>query len=352
MSLYKRNILVGLTVLTSLILLGWMILRFSDIPIRWITPQQIPIRLQTASAEGLGEGSSVMYMGMTVGRVMRLHQSPDQTSVIIDAVVDHEPPLPANVRGVIRTQLLGGGSNINLELATPELLQPGAATTPATRPANVVPIGQIQPGQLIPAIFLGIDFLPPAISQLASDLTLTSAELRRTAQQVRDAKLVENLAATIDKTGKTIDSINSLVSDKKIRQDIQDALANFREASQSAKQIGQDLQKLSATADKRLDELTTQGNKVLATAEKRIDEVATQLLNSLAKVDKSLDEFQTASRKLNDGNGSASKLLHDPALYENLLDTSRELKTTIQTFQRLAEQWEQEGVYLKMNKKK
>lgn len=351
MSLYKRNILVGLTVLTSLILLGWMILRFSDVPIRWVAPKQIPVRLQTASAEGLGEGSSVLYMGMTVGRVTALRRSPDQMSVLIDAVVDDEPPLPANVRGVIRTQLLGGGSTINLELIPPEILSTPAATTPATRVSRALPQGHLQPDQLIPAVFIGIDFLPPAISELATDLTLTSAELRRLGQQVRDAKLVESLAATIDKTGKTIDSLNDLVSDKKMRGDIEQALANFREASESAKQIGQDLQKLSATADKRMDELATQGNKVFTTAQHRIDDVAKQLLVSLAKVDQSLDAFQGAARKLNDGDGSASKLINDPALYENLLDTSKELKTTVKTFQRLAEQWEQEGVYLKFNKK-
>jgi ABC-type transporter Mla subunit MlaD len=56
MSAYKRNLLVGLTVLIALILLGAMILRFSDAPFRFfVEKEQMPITFHTANAEGLSE---------------------------------------------------------------------------------------------------------------------------------------------------------------------------------------------------------------------------------------------------------------------------------------------------------
>lgn len=345
MSPYKRNIAVGLTVLVSLVLLAVMILRFSDAPFRLMQPAQIMIHFRASGAEGVGDGSPVLYKGVNVGRVIAIRRSDDQLSVVINAMVDNTPPLPANVRGVIRSQLLGGGSSINLELIPPTISKPSTSAT--TRQA-ATPAGALTAGSWIDAVYVGVDLIPPEIVALASDLTETSKELRRIGEHFRETNVIEKLAATIDKTGKTVESIDSLVNDKKMRQDLQQAVANFNEASRSAKQIGQDLQKLSANADKRLDELAGNGNKLLGTAQQRIDDIGKQLLTSLAKVDKSLESFEAASRKLNNGDGSAARLINDPALYETLLETSKELKFTIKTFHRLAEQWEEEGVPFKL----
>jgi hypothetical protein len=41
-------------------------------------------------------------------------------------------------------------------------------------------------------------------------------------------------------------------------------------------------------------------------------------------------------------------LLNDPKLYQSLLDSSKELNATISDLRRLVEQWEQEGVSLKV----
>ena len=48
--------------------------------------------------------------------------------------------------------------------------------------------------------------------------------------------------------------------------------------------------------------------------------------------------------------GSAASFVNDPRLYESLVDTSRELNETVKTFKRLADQWEHEGVSLKLGK--
>ena len=48
------------------------------------------------------------------------------------------------------------------------------------------------------------------------------------------------------------------------------------------------------------------------------------------------------------GTSSIGLLVNDPKLYESLVDTSRELNATITDLKRLVEQWEQEGVALKL----
>jgi ABC-type transporter Mla subunit MlaD len=61
-----------------------------------------------------------------------------------------------------------------------------------------------------------------------------------------------------------------------------------------------------------------------------------------------IQQAHQITTKINQGDGTASKLLNDPKLYEGLVDTTQELKLTIQDLQRLVQQWEQEGVTLKL----
>src|SRR5688500_17345835 len=102
MSPYRRNILVGITVLGALITLGWMILKFGDRPARlFATPSQ-PVTFTADRADGLSEGSNVLYRGVIVGRVKAVKRTADGKSVILESEVDRDPPLPENVEGAIR----------------------------------------------------------------------------------------------------------------------------------------------------------------------------------------------------------------------------------------------------------
>src|SRR6187549_1513784 len=121
MSPYRRNILVGITVLGALVTLGWMILKFGDRPAKlFATPSQ-PVSFTTDRADGLGEGSNITYRGVNVGRVKTVTRTPDGREVKIAGEVDIEPPLPANVEGVIRALgQLGPTSALNLVLTGPD----------------------------------------------------------------------------------------------------------------------------------------------------------------------------------------------------------------------------------------
>src|SRR5205814_5193475 len=104
------------------------------------------------------------------------------------------PPPPANVVGRIRSQIVGGGSTVALEV-------------PSGKPE-----GKLAAHAKIPSQFLGIDVLPPEFAQLAS-------ELRLTAQQLRESKFADHLNETIvtvrtevEKAGKFIESLDRFVN--------------------------------------------------------------------------------------------------------------------------------------------
>ncbi|MGE5611370.1 MAG: MlaD family protein [Bacillota bacterium] len=360
MSPYKKNILVGVTVLVASILLGWMILRFSEAPLRLFMKPQMPIRFVALEADGIGEGSPVLYLGVNVGRVVDVRRSPDQTSVVIHAVVDQDPPLPGNVEAIIRTQLIGGGASLNLMLPAHDGVDEAitwSTTQPTAMRTKAEPIGQLKPNQTLSARFVGVDILPPEISELAKDLTKTSRELRRTGEQFRESKLIQKLVNTVDtlnqdiaKAGGVLDKVDSLVGDEGMRRSIHESLANFRDVSETAKRIGGNLEKLSANANVRMDQLADHGDKLLATTEGQIAGLSKQLGDRLTQVDGVLKRFESISKKLDEGNGSVAMMLNNPALYESLLDASKELKLTIQDIRRTIQGWEQEGVPFKLGK--
>jgi ABC-type transporter Mla subunit MlaD len=355
MSAFKKNLMVGITVLVALILLGWMILRFSDAPFRLFAKAQMPINLEAPSAEGVSEGTSIYYLGVSVGRVTKIDRSKDLRSVVMQGLVD--PPIPANVEGRIRTQLFGGGASISLVLVPYTVDEIAAGGTgPGTQPVEMAqtiePRGTLKPNSIIRAVFLGIDILPKEFTDL-------SQELRRTSEQFRQSQLVPKLASAvdtfkmnIDKAGNLIDSMNRLVGDEKARKDINTAIENFRITSERAASVSAKLEALSTKVDARVDEVAGNTNKLLNTANSRVDEIGKLMGDRLVQIAKTIDQFESITRKINEGNGTAAMLLNDPLLYENLLDVSKEMKLTVQDLKRLVEQWETEGVPFKLGKGK
>lgn len=338
------------------LMLGWMILRFSDMPLRIFLKAQMPVEFHASGAEGISEGSPVLYLGVSVGRVTGIRRGVDDLSVIIDAAVDQDPPLPGNVEAVIRTQILGGGSSISLVLRPAEGANgTDSATRPTTGRKGLVPMGRLQAGQIVRARFIGYDILPPEVLALVDDLTQTSEELRRIGQRFRESDLIGKLVVTVDtlnedigKAGKVLDKVDALVGDEAMRKNVHDAVANFRDVSEMARRIGQNIEKLSTDANARMNQLADRGDKVLGTAQGRIEDLSKQLSERLGQADKIFRELESAAKKLNEGKGSAGMLLNDPALFEGLLEVSRELKLTIQDIRRVVEGWEAEGVPLKL----
>jgi len=166
------------------------------------------------------------------------------------------------------------------------------------------------------------------------------------------AGAVDTFKMNIDKAGNLIDSMNRLVGDEKTRKDLNVAIENFRITSERAASIAQKLDAMSTKVDSRVDEVAGKTNKLLDTANGRVDEIGKLMGDRLVQIAKTIDQFESITRKINEGNGTAAMLLNDPVLYENLIDVSKEMKLTVMDLKRLVEQWESEGVPFKLGKGK
>jgi phospholipid/cholesterol/gamma-HCH transport system substrate-binding protein len=320
MSPYRRNILVGTTVILALVFLGWMILKFGDRPARIFSTPTMPITFVSDRGDGLGEGSNITYRGVSVGRVKTVKRTPDGKQVIIDSEVDVTPPLPANLQGeIVMLSALGGTSTLTLQITGPSEL------------------GQLQSGATLGAHFAGLQFLPPEFADLAR-------ELKTTAQQFRESQVILHVDEQVAKAGKVLDSANQFISDPKLRENITTAAANIRSASETINRIGTKLDKLSDQATATMTDVRTTVNK----GGENLDSISKQLNERLAQIGKTLDHFESVASKIDAGQGTAGQLVNDPKLYQSLVDSARELNLTISDFKRLVEQWEQEGVSFKL----
>ncbi len=335
MNPFKKNLLVGITVLVALVLLGVMIMRFGDAPARLFARAQFPVTFHAERADGVSEGSPVGYRGVKVGQVQKVRLGEDRASVIIQVLMNQDARVPENVQGTITSTLFGGSSSLSLVLVskTPD-------DTHGVPHGPVAPAGQLKPGAELYAEFRGVDILPRELTDLASSVRNLSEQFQQSHLVEHFDQVVVSASTQLGKIGRLLDDVSGVVEDKDIRQNLREAVTNFHDTSAH-------LEQLTRNANTQLTQVSDNANKLMSSAQGRIDQLGTQVGDRLAQLSKVLDNLNGVMGKINGGNGTAAMLINDPKLYESLLDTSKSLNLTIKDLQRLVEQWEQEGLHVK-----
>ncbi|HEX8325219.1 MAG TPA: MlaD family protein [Tepidisphaeraceae bacterium] len=326
MSTYRRNVAVGITVLASLVMLGWMILRFGANIAKPFAGEKLMIRFVMERADGVSDGSAVTFRGVNVGRVIRVWRDEKQVDQIwAEGEVDATPPLPGVAAATIRqTSPLGTGANLVLEIADSS--------------------GLMKAGDVIRATYVGLDLLPPELKSIGP-------ELAAIVKQLKDENFIANLNARVTQAGKMIDEaqqtlagLNRVVNDEKFRADLQASMSAVRSASENAKAVTAQAGEIA----KNLDTAVTTVKDTAKGAQTKIDDIATRVQARLDQAATTLEQVNAITVKLNNGAGTAGKLINDPKLYAGLVDTTDELNATVKDIRRLIQQWEQEGVTAKL----
>jgi phospholipid/cholesterol/gamma-HCH transport system substrate-binding protein len=330
MSTYRRNILVGALVLGAILLVGWMFVSFSSKTAELFAPPQMTIHFTSTRADGLSDGSAVNYLGVNVGRVAKVRRTEDGMGVAIDALVDRNPPLPANIRAVISSNnALGGTATLNLDLNDDEK-----------------PAGQLAPDAKLKAVYLGLQ-----LNLISPEIVTMSKEIGLTVKQLRDSGAIDDLDATIKqvrdsaaKAGALVDSLNKSAGDPKTVEDIKAAVANVRAATETATRVASKMEVLADKLSRNSDDVSD----AIKSTRGHVDDLSKALGDRLVQTSAVLDNVRDITGKLDKGEGSAGQMINDPKLYQALVDSSRELSATVTDLHRLIEQWEQEGVSLKL----
>jgi len=81
-----------------------------------------------------------------------------------------------------------------------------------------------------------------------------------------------------------------------------------------------------------------------------MDTTARNINGRIEQVGKLLEQFQTIAARVDKGEGTAGMLVRDPRLYESLVATAGQLNLMMTDLRRLVQQWEQEGVSMKLSR--
>jgi len=322
MAPYRRNLVVGTTVLIAASLFAWMSLKFSGRTASLFGPAQFAVHFTSARADGLSEGSPVYFLGIGVGRITGVTRRADSEGVLVDAMVDRKPPLPANLRASISSSsAIGGGTVLNLDLDGDQA------------------IGELQPEATLPAVYRGLELnvLPPQVTQTAEQIGQMSDEIRKTVAQLRESGAIGHLddalkqiSAQANRAGVLLNSAQQVIGSDKTREDIQAAIDNIRTTSAATTRISSKLDSLTDSLQEDSESL----NKQLGDRLTQINAVLTNIQNITSKVDQ--------------GQGTAGMMVNDPRLYEAMVDSLHQLDATVTDLHRLVDQWEQEGLSLKV----
>lgn len=333
MSTRGRNVITGFVVLVSLFAFLWMMLKFTGRATAAFSQQGTRIKIRADRGDGVSEGTQVLFRGIEVGRITHIYRADDNIHVIMDAEVVKSPPLPHNVKAIVRVQsMLGMSAVVQLELSGD-------------------PAGALEAGQEIAATYQGTQILPPELTDFITDF--------------RRQKLIEHtdeailaLRTQIENAGDVMNSVKALIGDEKLRADLKQSIANVRSATERADRISANVEKFTTDMGPipaQVKDLTRNANDTVTSARGvidktggHVDDVASHLLDDMNKLGKALDQFQDLAAKMDNGKGTAGQLMNDPRLYDQLTDTARELNAVAASMHRLIDQWEQEGLHLKL----
>lgn len=291
-----RNLAVGLTVLVGLVLLAVLIVVFAGLPEAFRRGTRVHMLFeQTYDIE---PGDAVYLRGKNVGVVTDVFftDGDPRKGVTISARIDADIRLPRNIQARVYTRGLMGKGYLTL--------LPGLPTTEEEqyfRPEEIITLRgehDADAGLLPPKLIQAFEDFG-ALAKNLNDLIAPSEEPVPPAPASRPTATTQplppGLKGSVARLNRTLDAMHAFFA---------------------------------------------RGETSLASAE----ELMRQLLLDAEEVSRLLHSLRQAAEKINQGDGTAGKLLNDPKLYDNLVRVSEELDGMVKDFRRLARTWETKGM--------
>ncbi len=285
----SRNIVVGIFVIVAVFALVWLIFKFGDLPVLASKWKSFEVIVQFPAAPGVEENTPVRFCGYQVGRVTKVKPPKVMKEVNTDRFY-HQTVVVLS----IDRKYYDIPDDVEVKLMTRGL---GSSYIEL----NLKHFDVMEP----PGEFL------VAGSLLQGSTGMTSEFFPEESQ-----KKLEEL---VDGLGSLINNANDILGDKANKENFKMILANLSEATKQATQTLKEFQEFFSAGTDTSEELS----KLVA-----------QLRVILGKID--------------NGQGTAAKLVNDGRLYENLLENTQQLQVLMQELKSLITKWSNEGVQIKL----
>ncbi len=318
---YKRNIVVGLFVIVGLGALVYLIGMFGDLPIWTSRLKSYKVIVQFRRAPGVQVDTPVRFAGYQIGRVTKVRPPRIMKEVEGDRVYHQTISVLSinkefdNIPNDVDVQLITrglGSSYIEFRLTSYDVDRPG------------------------------VEFLKDG-SQLQGSTGVTSEFFPAESQQKLD-ELVRGLT-------KLIRNANEVIGDKDNKDNLSRALAHTAEATEQATKTLQEFETFCSTgtstlksANGRINDLVTSMVETSSELTTSFKDLAGAIKNTLKKTDTGIDksvvafvntseqlsktsvELRLLLEKVNNGQGTAARFVNDGKLYEEMLESSRQLQ--------------------------
>lgn len=303
----RRNIIVGIFVILAMFAFGVMVYKFGDLPVFVGQLKSYPVSVQFPSAPGVQENTPVRFCGYQIGRVtavkppkvmedLKTGKIYHQTIVILSINKAYNR-IPADVEVKLMTRGLGS-SYIELKE------QPYDVNEPA--------------GEFLSA------------GSLLQGSTGISSEFFPEESQKKLDELVDSVRVLINNS-------NDIIGDPNNKENLKEILANLSEATGQATKAIEEFRRLSAA-----------GTTVLKSADAGIEKLVTSMVGTSEELSETVKQLRQILVKIDEGRGTAARLINDGRLYENLLDNTEQIQAFLQELRSFIAEAREKGVKIKL----
>ena len=329
MSQESRDYRVGLFTFVGIVVLGVLILLYGEEP-TWILTTRYDLEIRVDHPTGIGEGTPAFMQGVQVGRVSEIKfQDPGLPSsgAAVIVGIDDEYDIPKGSTATIHPSFGFDKGAINIH-------PPEDPSEPLPHKDSYIEgemkgaLESIVPEDYITNLGAVVDQMrntADQFGQMATKIGVVSDDLHellqlRTVETVDDATqdVPANLYTAVQRADELIRLINEMLREG---GDLHAAAANLRE--------------WTAKLDARTEELVTQADDTMKSIQQRTAELSSKLIDTLGTMSRVLDEVHSVTVAVNEGDGVLGNMLHDPKLYEELIDSLALLQVLIQDLREL-----------------
>ncbi len=296
---------VGIFVIVAVIAFFWLIFKFGDLPILVSEIKSYEIKIQFPSAPGVQRDTPVRFCGYQIGTVtdvkppnvlqdLNTQKWYHQTMVIV-SIENHFKDIPDIVEAKLMTRGLGS-SYIDLRIPPVDVLK-----------GKVLVEGSLLQGS-----------------------SGASSEFFPEETQKKLEELITGITAFVKNS-------NDIVGDANNKANLKITLANLADASREAND-----------AIHQIKEAADAGKTMLQNADARTAQITTSLVATSEKLGDVMTNLDGILVKINDGQGTAGKLVNDGRLYEQLLEDSKQLHLVLQDIKSFVAESKEKGIPLKL----
>jgi phospholipid/cholesterol/gamma-HCH transport system substrate-binding protein len=321
----RRDVVVGLFVIVGLGALGWMIFKFGDLPTAITRMRSFQVYVQFPTAPGVMKDTAVRFCGYQIGRVttvmppqvrtdLNTGQMYHQTLCVL-SINRKYTDIPCNVEVKLMTRGLGS-SYLELKVDPNKL-----------------------PAQPRDSNDLSTCFLKDGMS-LQGSTGMTSEFFPEESQEKLNL-LVEGIRTFID-------NANHIIGDPNNQRNLKATLANVTKTSEAFPAAVDQAIAMMKDAQKTMEEfrrLATTGSDTLKSTDAKAERLVASMVTTSNEIGKAVSQLRVAVEKVNNGQGSAGRLINDGRLYEGLLEDTTQLNILLKDLKELIDKVSEKGLH-------